>query len=239
MQVTPDDSHMAFVTASPVTQYDNAGHSEMYTYDPSTERLVCVSCVTSAATPTSDVRASENGLFMTEDGRTFFSTDDALVHTDTNQAIDVYEYVEGHPQLITLGTGETRQRTGRGSLQNPPGLVGVSANGTDVYFATYDTLVRQDHNGLFIKFYDARSGGGFSAPAPPPPCEAADECHGPGNAAPAALQDGTSASLAGGSATTPASHKKGHGRRKKQHKKGHRGGPRNARGAHRNQGGSR
>ena len=34
MQVSPDDSHMAFVTASPVTQYDNAGHLEMYIYDP-------------------------------------------------------------------------------------------------------------------------------------------------------------------------------------------------------------
>ena len=34
MQVSPDDSHMAFVTASPVTQYNNAGYLEMYTYEP-------------------------------------------------------------------------------------------------------------------------------------------------------------------------------------------------------------
>ena len=34
MQVSPNDSHMAFATDSPVTQYDNAGHLEMYLYDP-------------------------------------------------------------------------------------------------------------------------------------------------------------------------------------------------------------
>ena len=56
MQVSPDDSHMAFVTASPVTHYDNAGHLEMYTYEPSTGKLVCASCLPSGAPPTTDVR---------------------------------------------------------------------------------------------------------------------------------------------------------------------------------------
>ncbi len=109
MQVSPDDSHMAFVTASPITQYDNAGHLEMYTYEPSTRRIVCVSCNPSGAPPTSDVEASKDGLFMTDDGRTFFSTEDALVHADTNHGEDVYEYVDGRPQLITPGTGSTGQ----------------------------------------------------------------------------------------------------------------------------------
>ena len=105
MQVSPDDSHMAFVTASPVTQYDNAGHLEMYTLRPSTGQIVCVSCNPSGAPPTSNVEASQDGLFMTNDGRTFFTTEEALVHGDTNHAEDVYEYVDGRPQLITPGTG--------------------------------------------------------------------------------------------------------------------------------------
>jgi hypothetical protein len=176
MQVSPDDSHMAFVTANKVTSYDNAGHLEMYTYDPSAEKIVCVSCIPSGAPPTSNVLASQDGLFMTNDGRTFFSTEDGLVHTDTNRAEDVYEYVDGRPQLITPGTGDITQA--RGEFGYSPGLIGVSADGTDVYFSTSETLVSQDHNGLFLKFYDARSGGGFPAPAPPPPCTAADECHG-------------------------------------------------------------
>ena len=70
-----------------------------------------------------------------------------------------------------------------------PGLVGVSADGTDVYFATYDTLVGQDRNGEALKIYDARTGGGFPFTPPVPPCVAADECHGPSSAAPADAAD--------------------------------------------------
>ena len=130
MQVSPDDSHMAFVTASQVTQYDNAGHLEMYSYEPSTRNVVCVSCIPSGAPPTSDVGASQDGFFMTNDGRIFFTTNDALVHADTNEAEDVYEYVDGRPQLITPGTGETRSPGWRlSAYREPPGLIGVSADG--------------------------------------------------------------------------------------------------------------
>ena len=137
---------MAFLTASPVTLYDNAGHAEMYRYEPGREKVLCVSCIPSGAPPISDVAASQNGLFMTDDGRTFFTTDDALVHGDTNQAQDVYEYVDGYAQLITPGTGDTRsQARNEFTTQfNLPGLIGVSADGTDVYFSTSQTLVAQD-----------------------------------------------------------------------------------------------
>ena len=197
MQVTPSDSHMAFLTASPVTQYNNAGHLEMYTYNPSTRTIVCVSCNPSGTAATSNVEASKDGLFMTDDGRTFFSTEEALVHEDTNRGEDVYEYVNGRPQLITPGTGEsgTAEGTEEADAQSSPGLIGVSANGTDVYFSTVDTLVPEDHNGLFIKFYDARADGGFSAPPPPPSCEAADECHGAGSEPLPSLKEGTGVAL--------------------------------------------
>ena len=119
MQVTPDGAHLAFVTASQITPYENAGHLEMYTYEPSTERLLCVSCNPSGAPPTSDVHASQDGLFLTNDGRTFFSTEESLVPDDTDQAQDVYEYVEGRPQLITPGTGDTSANW-EANLQKPP-----------------------------------------------------------------------------------------------------------------------
>ncbi len=205
MQVTPDGAHMAFITASQITQYNNAGHLEMYTYEPATETVLCVSCNPSGAPPTSDVYGSQDGLFLTTDGRTFFSTEEALVHNDTNNAQDVYEYVEGSPQLITQGTGDTRGQTGANDIngnEGLPGLDGVSANGTDVYFSTYDTLVPQDHNGTFLKFYDARSGGGFPLPTPPAACEAADECHGVGSSSPSALQGETSVALRSGNAAS-------------------------------------
>ena len=54
-----------------------------------------MSCLPNGAPPTSDVWASSNGIFMTNDGRTFFSTSDALVPRDTDGLRDIYEYVEG------------------------------------------------------------------------------------------------------------------------------------------------
>ena len=89
--------------------------------------------------------ASSNGLFMANDGRTFFYTNDALVPQDTNELHDVYEFVEGRPQLITTGTGASDTRT-TPNQERLAGLVGVSANGVNVYFSTYETLVKQDRN---------------------------------------------------------------------------------------------
>ncbi len=161
---------MAFITASQVTDYENDGHSEMYSYDPSTEQINCDSCIPSGASPGGNVFGSQNGLFLTNDGRTFFSTTDALVPQDTNQSEDVYEYTEGRPQLISSGTGPRHVTEGPfegfvGS-QTYPGLVGVSANGTDAYFATFEVLVGQDQNGDNLKLYDARTDGGFPFESP-------------------------------------------------------------------------
>ncbi len=219
MEVTPDGNHMAFITASQETQYDNAGHLEMYVYDAPSERLTCVSCIPDGEPPSSNVSASQNGLFISNDGRSVFTTEDALVHGDTNKGQDVYEYVDGRAQLITTGTGETRTPGGFFAIvQNAPGLQGISADGTDIYFSTLSTLVPEDHNGLFLKFYDARSGGGFSNTGPPAPCEAADECHGPGSEPSAPMKEGTGVPIAGGNVAAESGGKK----TKKAHKRHHR-----------------
>jgi hypothetical protein len=211
MQVTPDGAHMALVTGNSLTGYDSAGHGEMYVYSPSTGRVSCASCRPDGQPPTGEVLASQNGLFQTNDGRVFFGTTDALVPRDTDEVEDVYEYTEGKPQLITAGLGTAiTQYSGFVGAQTAPGLVSVSASGTDVYFATLDNLVSQDHNGASIKIYDARSGGGFPAERVPPKCAAADECHGETSAAPSPPVDRTSAPLG-------QTHKKKH--KKKQHRK--------------------
>jgi hypothetical protein len=202
MQVSPSGSFMSFVTSNHVaqSQYENAGHMEMYTYEADTGRVICVSCVPSGAAPVSNAVASQDGLFMTNAGHAYFSTEDALVPTDTNHSEDVYEYVEGRPQLITPGTGDTVHAAGSGipgldTTAETAGLIGVSADGRDVYFGTFQTLVPSDHNGNFYKIYDARTAGGFTSPPPPQPCNAADECHGAGSSPDATPTNGTSAGL--------------------------------------------
>jgi hypothetical protein len=185
MDLSPDGEHMAFVTSDRVTAYDNHGFEEMYSYEPATGSLICVSCNPTGAPPVKDVEGSLNGLFMANDGRTFFYTLDALVPRDTNKLFDVYEYVDGRPQLITTGVGShDRTLNTDGDVRSRAGFASVSADGVNVYFDTYETLVPEDENGEFLKYYDARTGGGFPVDPPLQPCVAADECHGPGSSSP-------------------------------------------------------
>ncbi|MBS1885802.1 MAG: hypothetical protein JSU06_01295 [Actinobacteria bacterium] len=218
IQVSPNGEHAAFLTRSRLTSYQNNGLEEMYTYEPASGKILCASCIPNGEPPHADVTASKAGLFMANDGRTFFQTTDALVSQDTNQGTDVYEYVEGRPQLITSGTGTRGSAGGLGSNGNigEEGLAGVSANGVNVYFSAREELVAQDKNGAFLTFYDARTGGGFSYEPPLAPCEAADECHGEGSSAPPPPSISSAARLGeGGNAPNP--------KQKKQKKKKHKG----------------
>jgi hypothetical protein len=123
--------------------------------------------------------------------------------------LDVYEFVDGRAQLISTGVAaQTAPNTG---------LVGVSADGADAYFATLETLVPQDDNGPFLKFYDARVGGGFPLAAQIQPCAAADECRGARNPTPVAPSLSGTADLGNsGNASPPKPCRKGtvrkHGR---------------------------
>jgi hypothetical protein len=205
IQVSPDGAHVGFATRAQLTSYDNDGLREMYTYDAKTREIACASCIPSGEPPTVNVEASQNGSFMADDGRVFFATSDALVPTDVDffGLPDIYEFVEGRPQLISSGFATNAKAPGGAALfvAKTLGLEGVSANGVDVYFSTTDTLVPQDQNGRFAKIYDARTNGGFPPVEEAAPCVAADECHGPGAATPEPLQVGTGSNLTGGNLT--------------------------------------
>ncbi len=210
IEVSPDGSHMAFFTRSQITGFSNAGYSEAYEFTPGTGRITCASCNPDGEPPTHETYGSQDGLFMTNDGRTFFFTENALVSNDTDNSEDVYEYVNGRPRLITAGTGQA-QFGSEGYIGNLalPGLIGVSANGTDVYFATTDVLVGQDLNGQELKIYDARTDGGFPFNGQQPQCAAADECHGPLSAVPTNPGYGATVDLgAGGNADSTGMTKK-------------------------------
>jgi hypothetical protein len=250
IQISPDGSRVAFVTAARLTGYDNEGWREMYTYNPEIGVVRCVSCIPSGQppqilrppedpfnqqgrqNPSKDVMASQSGRFMSDDGRTAFATSDALVESDTDGLVDVYEFVGGRPQLVTSGTASVDLLTGSQFYPGEyTGLEAISRNGVDLYFSTYDTLApEEDENGQFLKFYDARTNGGFPPPPASLPCVAADECHGEENAGPAAAVIGTAAQLGPQKSPQKAKRKK-HGKKrgKPRHKKhqrreGHRNG---------------
>ncbi len=231
MQISPDGSHLAFVTDEQLTGYDNSAadgtcettypgipHSgprclEMYGYEADSGRIFCASCRPDGLRPSEDVEASHGGRFMTNDGRIFFSTAEPLVPGDADGLRDTYEFVDNRPQLISSGTSTTDTN----GYENA-GLVGVSDDGTDAYFTTTSTFVGQDKTGLFFKIYDARTGGGFPYEPPAAPCAAADECHGPTAATPPPIGGSTGVALGDGGNLKPKSHrkrkKKGSGKRR-------------------------
>ena len=86
---------------------------------------------------------------------------------------DVYEWKNERLYLISTGRSATAT-----------GLLSVSADGSNAYFYTRETLVSGDHNGKTVKIYTARANGGFATPPVIQECQASDECHGPGSAAP-------------------------------------------------------
>jgi hypothetical protein len=180
LQVTPNGGVAIFDSQLPLTGYPNDGHSEIYRFGATDNSLDCVSCAPTGATATASTALSPFGSNLTDDGRVFFTTADGLVLRDTNHRKDAYEWSGGTVELISTGTG----------LEDS-GLLSVSADGVNAYFFTHESLVPQDANGSAMKIYDARVDGGIPYNPPAPPCEASDECHGPGTAAAAPPDIGT------------------------------------------------
>ncbi len=209
---TPDGRYLLFASGSeltgyrtsgpcglPATQSEHNGHcDELYRYDalagehhePS---IVCVSCNPSGAPPVSNALFGRSYLqgstappvrAISDDGSyVFFDTADALVPQDTNGTLDVYEWHDGAISLISSGKDLA-----------PSYFLGMSPDGSNVFFGTHARLVAQDTDSDG-DVYDARVcttadpcfGGAAGGTAQ---CEG-DACHNP----PPAPIDATPASL--------------------------------------------
>jgi hypothetical protein len=173
-QITPNGRFAAFASSLSLTGFANLGHSEIYRYDSQEDGIDCASCATTGAAAKSDTTLAPNGLNISQNGRVFFTSDEGLVLSDTNEKKDAYEW-SGGAKIGLISTGR--------SLADSS-LLTVSQDGADVFFFTRDVLVPEDENGGAVKIYDAREGGGYLQRSTPPPCAASDECHGPGTQAP-------------------------------------------------------
>jgi hypothetical protein len=186
VRLTPDGTHMAFESRARLTDYDAAGHAEVYLSDIETDRTLCASCGATGGVDQADglvqtqrARGFQSyeagGRNLTADGeRVFFSTAERLVEDDLNDAMDVYQFDPATGRTSLLSSG-----------QDPFDSIYIdsSADGTDVFFVTSAVLVPQDRNGSTLKVYDARMGGGFPASPAQRRCEP-EACHGGSSAAP-------------------------------------------------------
>jgi hypothetical protein len=181
-RVSADGRHLAFLASAPLSDYDNNGVAQAYVYAAATDTLTCVSCNPTGERPSGPasipgaaangkgplaMRAYKPRALSAAGTRLFFDTSDGLVPQDTNNDGDVYQW----------------EAQGVGSCQRPAGcldlissgrgtdgasFVDASADGSDAFFLTDDSLVAADPGS--VDLYDARVGGGFPAPSPPTPC---------------------------------------------------------------------
>jgi hypothetical protein len=207
IQVSSSGAFAAFSSDLPLTDYPTFGHTAIYLFDAGADELFCASCPTTGAALTADTTLSEFGLNLSDDGRVFYTSDEPLALRDTGITADVYGWDDGAVSLISTGRSATDS-----------GILSVSADGVNVFFYTREVLVSADHNGAAMKIYTAREGGGYPNTVAAVDCQASDECHGPGSAAPAADSLPTIKG-AGGNFADQSAKKKKH--KKKKHKKRH------------------
>jgi len=187
-RVALDGRRLLFESGADVTGYVGGG-LEAYLYDADTDTTVCVSCrrdrqpsVPEGLSPYrlavgSDVsNTGSPPRSISEDGRrVFFNSPNRLAVGAVEGRRNLYQWEDGQISFL----GSSAPALSRYSLR----YAGASADGDDVYFTTVDQLTWQDTDAR-LDVYDARVGGGFAEPPPPPdPCDplAADGCHGGGS----------------------------------------------------------
>ncbi len=127
---------------------------------------------------------------LSADGsRLFFESYEPLVLRDTNAKQDVYEWErsesteeceEDGAELYVAADGGCLSLVSSGQSSQDSELIDTSADGSDAFFTTGSSLLPQDPG--LIDVYDARTEGGFPAPAGiAPECEGA-ACQSPAEA---------------------------------------------------------
>jgi hypothetical protein len=223
-RVSPDGRYLAFMSHRSLTGYDNldvnggSQDEEAFLFDSDTDRIICASCNSSGVRPEGAANLPDltayrlrqslyQSRYLSDSGRLFFNSGDALVPQDIDRQEDVYEYepvgigdcsassphyetdMDGCVGLVSSGTGKT------GST-----FMDASETGDDVFFVTTEKLVGSDVDSA-LDVYDAHACS-TAVPCPnvvssPPPCTTADSCRSAPLPQPAIFGSPASASFAG------------------------------------------
>ena len=209
---------IVFESRARLTAYDNAGHTEIYRYSNKDKSMRCVSCNPMEAPATSNARLGDyNTLRRTtvihnvsdSGNHVFFETPEALVAADTDGINDIYEWQQpggvGAPVLSLISSGKSIVYP-QEPLITPPRpnmLLGITPDGSDVFFVSQDALVAGASEGGATAIYDARIEGGFAGPPLPAiACSEETPCQGE-PAPPPALASAASQAVTGAGNVRP------------------------------------
>jgi hypothetical protein len=155
-----------------------------------------------------ELDGSYQSRVLSDDGRMFFDSPDALVPQDTNGREDVYEY---EPQGIgsCARAGGCVSLISSGTSAEESEFLDASETGDDVFFLTAARLTAQDVDSSF-DVYDAHvcstAAPCASAPVSAPPCTSGDSCKAAPSPQPAIFGAPSSATFSGaGNVASPGS----------------------------------
>jgi hypothetical protein len=182
--VTPDGRTLLFRSDEPgldaLSGRPNGGVAQYYRYRAPERTLDCISCPPEDTGRMQPVPSSLStaqtttsfGNVMTADGSVvYFKTTTPLMPQDVNDSSDIYEWREGRVTLITDGTSASPSPTGDSHQ-----IVGVTADGSAFYFASYAALVPDAQKGL-TNLYSWREGAFSRSESATPMCTG-DTCQG-------------------------------------------------------------
>lgn len=214
-RATPDGGVLVFASKAQLASYDSAGHREIYRYEEGGEELACVSCDPEGSVATADARFQDQNVArpvdvihnLSNDGRrVFFETSEALVEGDEDGVNDIYEWQQpvggGEAELSLISSGKSAAYAELEGRQDPNVLMGITPDGSDVFFRAQDALLPGAGAGGTQAIYDARVGGGF--PQPPAPGVCVEEACRPPLTPPPLLGTAASSSLRGAGNVRPA-----------------------------------
>jgi hypothetical protein len=143
--------------------------------------------------------------YLSNSGRLFFNSSDALVPPDTNNTEDVYQYEPNGVSDCASASGCVAL-VSSGKSQEESAFLDASEDGADVFFLTLAQLTSQDTDQSY-DVYDAHvcttASPCFRPPAPRPACESATSCQG-GSSQPTGFAPPASMTLSGPGNLVPA-----------------------------------
>jgi WD40-like Beta Propeller Repeat len=160
--------------------------------------------------------ASYQSRYLSDEGRLFFNSHDALIPQDVNGTEDVYEYepsgvgnCSGTKDTFSRVSGGCASLMSSGESNEETAFLDASETGGDVFFLTTAKLVSRDFDNTF-DVYDARECGANGSrclarePASPPPCETGDACKPSPSPQPTIFESPASATFSGAGNVKPA-----------------------------------
>lgn len=203
-ELSPDGRYALIESNGALSPEYSGGTKQVYLFDAKTKAIECLSC--GGVSSPIENRFNNLAFGPTNSGAVLFPTAQTLVPQDDNGILDTYLHEGG------IGGPNYLLSSGHGTTGSEP--VGMSEDGQDAFFETFDRLLPSDVDGN-ADIYDARIGGGFLENPPRVECEGAG-CSPAVTMSPAAGALGSAVVTGAGD---PKPHKPAKHKKKSKHKK--------------------